>query len=448
MSLSLNPGDRLAGKYVVERLLGEGGMGSVYAAHDEQLHRHVAIKVLNEDYSKDAEGRELALREARAVARLRSEHVARVLDAGVADGDQPFIVMEHLQGADLRERLAAGPVPVADAVGFIVQACEAIAEAHAAGITHRDLKPDNLFVTEGVDGLPQVKVLDFGIAKRLSNDADLTGSGGGASRYIGSPPYIAPERLRDPRQIDKRSDIWALGVVLYESLAGSRPFHGDAVPDLVIAILEREPAPLRSLRPEVSESLARVVHDCLHKDPESRIQSAGRLAEALLPFAAPWALPAGYRTMHLDSLANTERAVAVAERVAALTGAGPPGGERVSSATRAIVPRRVLVSRRNRWLAVGALAGAVLVALIFLLAGRGTDSRLPTRPGTPVISPAAKPVEPMPASHAEAAPANPMNTADRTERPYRPAKPHVRPGAARAAAPAPVLPVDPLEGRK
>lgn len=448
MSLLLEPGDRLVDKYVVEGLLGEGGMGRVYAARDEQLHRRVAIKVLHESYATDAKGRELALREARAVAGLRSEHVARVLDAGVAEGDQPFIVMDYLQGENLRARIAAGPLPMADAVGFIVQACEAIAEAHAAGIAHRDLKPDNLFVTKGVDGLPQIKVLDFGIARGTANDSDYS-SGERVFRYIGSPPYLAPERLREPGAIDKRSDLWALGVVLYEALAGQRPFDDEDVAELATAILERKAQPLRSLRPEIPAALERIVDECLHKDPQSRIQSAGRLAERLLTFAAPWALPAGYRTMHMESHSNTERAVVVAERVAALSGVGT-SGESASSATRAIVPRRLIVIRRNRSLALGAAAGAVvvavLVAVIFLFVGRHgeTGSVAPQQSAT-VTAPE---IQPQPI-RADAAPVEPMNPSATTqiETPSKPVKAPVRSGP-RATAVRPVVRVDPLEGRK
>jgi serine/threonine-protein kinase len=438
MTLSFNPGDRLIGKYVIERLLGQGGMSTVYAAHDEQLHRHVAIKVLRESYASDPEGRKLALREARAVARLRSEHVARVLDAGVAAGDQPFIVMEYLRGEDLRERIAAGPLSVADAVGFIVQACEAITEAHVAGIAHRDLKPDNLFVTDGVDGLPQIKVLDFGIAGRASSDTDFT-STDGAFRYVGSPPYLAPERLRQARDVDKRSDIWALGVVLYEALAGRRPFEGNAVPDLVVAILDEDPPLLRGLRPEVPEPLERIVHECLNKDPAERIQSVGRLAERLLAFAPAWALPAGYRTIHMEGHANSEPAMVVAERVAALTAVSP--AERISSATRAIVPRHLFVSRRNRWLAMGAAGGAVLVVVFSLLVGRNSETHsVATQPSATVAVPA----------HADAAPAESMNppATTRIETSTRPVKAPARSGAARTTTSRRALPVDPLEGRR
>lgn len=212
-------GELLAGKYRVERLIGEGGMGVVLAARHEGLNTNVAIKLLREQAlgHSDIVGR--FMREARAAVSLRSEHVARVFDVGTLEDGRPYIVMERLEGKDLGDVIEQDPpLAVSVAVDYVMQACEAIAEAHAAGIIHRDLKPKNLFLTHAVHGRPLVKVLDFGISKvdpsKSPNEMALTRT----TEVIGSPSYMSPEQLRSARNVDARTDIWALGVILYELL--------------------------------------------------------------------------------------------------------------------------------------------------------------------------------------------------------------------------------------
>jgi serine/threonine protein kinase len=207
-------GDVIAGKYEVTRVLGQGGMGLVVAAFHRDLDALVALKFLLPSLRESPQSKERFTREARTVMRLRNEHVARVHDVGDVDGT-PFIVMEYLTGEDLAKALARrGPLAVDEAVDLLLQACEAVAEAHKLGIVHRDLNPANLFVTTGSDGLPFVKVLDFGISKSTAaGDLSVTAS----AAVVGSPLYMSPEQLTTSRSVDARADVWALGVILYEA---------------------------------------------------------------------------------------------------------------------------------------------------------------------------------------------------------------------------------------
>jgi eukaryotic-like serine/threonine-protein kinase len=278
--LPIRPGDVIQDKYRVERVIGRGGMGVVVAAKHVQLGSTVAVKLFApEGWAPDDPAAERFAREARTAVRLRSEKTARVLDVGsLPDGTQ-FIVMEYLVGKDLGMVLAErGALPEADAVGYILQACEAVAEAHALGIVHRDLKPHNLFLTEASDGSPLVKVLDFGVAKWSEPAAaSLTIT----SRAMGTPAYMSPEQMRAPKDVDARSDVWSLGVCAYELLTGAPPFQAETVQALCAVVLTETPRALREIRPELTPDVAAVVMRCLEKRPHERYQSVVELAEAL-----------------------------------------------------------------------------------------------------------------------------------------------------------------------
>lgn len=277
------PGRMVAAKYRVAELLGRGGMGVVVAGVQVDLERPVAIKFLRPELAQDLRpARRFAL-EARAIAKMRSEHVVRVFDVGETEG-VPFIVMERLHGSDLAAELKRGPLPLALAVEYLLQACEAIAEAHSLGIVHRDLKPSNLFLAEGFGGRRQLKVLDFGVSKWLGpHELDMLQSTGEGS-FIGTPAYVSPEQLTRPETVDPRADVWALGVVLYQCLSGRLPFEADSIPRLCAQILTATPDALESSL-AVPGEVRRVISLCLRKDPAERCASVLDLARALSPFA-------------------------------------------------------------------------------------------------------------------------------------------------------------------
>ena len=281
----VKPGDVLGGKYRVERILGAGGMGVVVAAKNLDLGTRVAIKfILKEAMNDDATvGR--FMREARAAALLHSVHTARVIDTGKFKNGEHYIVMEYLEGKDLDGELRdKGPMPPHVAVDYILQACEALAEAHGMGMIHRDVKPKNLFLTTTISGKPLVKVLDFGLAKTIGNfnDVSLTAT----NSVFGSPQYMSPEQMRNAKEVDARSDIWSIGVCLYELLTGHVPFDGGGVAEICAMVL-KDPPPLpskfvRGIPPDLEATVCK----CLEKDPMLRFQSVAELAVALEPYAA------------------------------------------------------------------------------------------------------------------------------------------------------------------
>ncbi len=284
--MEVKPGDILAGKYQIERVLGRGGMGVVVAALHLQLGERIALKFLLPEALQNAEAVARFAREARAAVRIKSEHVARVADVGTLDNGSPYMVMEYLEGLDLSAWLQQrGALPAEQAIEFVLQACEAIAEAHVLGIVHRDLKPANLFVVERADGSLALKVLDFGISKAEGASAGLTKT----SATMGSPLYMSPEQVRSPRDVDQRSDIWALGVVLYELVAARAPFDGETFAELVYKIVTAPPAPLAC--PSAPPALEAVILKCLEKEAAQRYRSVGELAIALSPIAPRGARP-------------------------------------------------------------------------------------------------------------------------------------------------------------
>ena len=278
-------GDVIAGKYRLEKVAGEGGMGIVYAAEHLVLRQRVAVKVLLPDAATSELIVERFAREAQANARIQSEHVARVMDAGSTATGAPFLVMEYLEGCDLEELLMVeGPLPLSDVVDYMMQALEALAHAHAVGIVHRDIKPANLFLACRPDGGNAIKMLDFGISKAMRarpEEKVLTGQA-----VLGSPVYMSPEQLRNAKDIDARADIWSLGVVAYELLTGKPPFDGDGVGEIFAAILEKEPEPLHMQNWRLPPEVSAVIAKCLQRKPEDRWQDTAALSRALKPFGS------------------------------------------------------------------------------------------------------------------------------------------------------------------
>jgi serine/threonine-protein kinase len=293
------PGEVIGGKYVVESVIGIGGVAIVLAARHLELEELVAIKILQPELQSRRDIVQRFSREARAAVRIKSEFAARIFDVGNAPGRGPYLVMEHLAGSDLgvvmHER---GRLPAKRAVEFVMQACEALAVAHSQGIIHRDIKPENLFLATRPDGTELVKVLDFGISK-----AALTGSiwGGDESplrtqELMGTPLYMSPEQIRSTANVDHRADIWSLGVVLYELITGQLAFHGEAITKICAAVLEQEPPPLATFAPDAPAGLQAVIDRCLQKDPAKRFQNVAELALALLPFGPSMARVFAERT--------------------------------------------------------------------------------------------------------------------------------------------------------
>jgi serine/threonine protein kinase len=303
-------GDVVADKYRVDRVLGQGGMGIVVSAVHEQLDQRVALKFLLPAVVTNKDIVQRFLREARAAVKIHSEHVARVFDVGTY-GVLPYMVMEYLEGSDVAEVIVArGPLPVRDAVGYVLEACDAVAEAHSLGIVHRDLKPANLYLANRPSGKPTIKVLDFGISKAPVTEKDRAITNDTA--IMGSPSYMSPEQLVASASVDVRSDIWSLGVVLYEMLTGRLPFNAASMPELVGVILQGNFAAVSTLRTEIPIGLQAVIARCLQKERDQRFQNVGEFARALLPFAS-------------------SRQEALVERIESVLGLGPPP----SSASRA-----------------------------------------------------------------------------------------------------------------
>ncbi|MEO7330213.1 MAG: serine/threonine-protein kinase [Minicystis sp.] len=290
MSVSNDPvqvGEIIVGRYRVERLLGRGAMGVVALATEIESGQTRAIKLLPRSAHANETAVERFFREARAMSRLTSEHAVRVYEAEILPSGAPYMVMEHLEGADLGDALSRrGALTAHEAADFVLQACEVLSDAHALGIVHRDLKPTNLFVTRRADGSTCIKVLDFGLAKALfpeEGNADLTLT----NTVLGSPAYMSPEQLRSAKDVDPRSDIWSIGVVLYQLVTGRLPFRGRSATELIGQILVDTPEKPSSIRPGLPHALDAAILRCLEKQPEARYQSMRELGAALQPFVPP-----------------------------------------------------------------------------------------------------------------------------------------------------------------
>jgi serine/threonine protein kinase len=355
----------LAGRYRVDRVLGQGGMGIVVQAMHLQLHQPVALKFLLPEVLGNQQIVQRFLREAQAAVRLKSEHVARVIDVGSLESGAPYMVLEYLEGADL-SNISRAQLTVGGIVDLVLQACEALAEAHSLGIVHRDIKPANFFITRRADGAPLLKVLDFGISKTPTTDGQLTAT----QTVMGTPAYMSPEQMRSSRDVDLRSDIWSLGVVLYELLQGAPPFGGDTFSSLVLKVVND---PLPKLTVRLPGDLEAIVYRCLEKDPARRFQNTAELAHAIARYAQ----------------SETQAAISV-QRTRGIAGAEPPRAAFESGAAQRALPSTIsgavgakTIPQRNglRWpfvAAVGVLAGVIVVAVVASSGGNRSEGPLPS----------------------------------------------------------------------
>jgi tetratricopeptide (TPR) repeat protein len=281
------------GRYRLLREIGGGGMGTVYEAEDTQLGRRVAVKLLPPEYSRDRRAKERFLREARAAAAVDHPNLCTVHDAGESEG-RLYIVLSFYEGETLRDRIRRGPLPLADAREVAIQVARGLARAHEAGIVHRDIKPANVMLPRR----GEAKILDFGIARLEGDEVSLTRTGAS----WGTPAYMSPEHACG-EPVDGRTDVWSLGVMLYEMVAGRRPFGGESIEALVSSILTQEPEPLERLRPDVPPELARVVDRALAKDPAERYENAAELLADLESGGAPGRRPSRRKALWVGLLA-------------------------------------------------------------------------------------------------------------------------------------------------
>ena len=408
-------GTELLGKYTVERTLGKGGMGIVVAARHNELGRLRAIKFLLPGSVGDCQTVERFKREARIVAGLESMHVARVHDAGeMPETGDPYIVMEYLDGRDFKSILRSRPLQIAEAVTYLLQICEALAEAHAAGVVHRDLKPANLMLITRAHRAPCVKVLDFGIAKAVGPDevTDLTVDRG----FLGTIPYMSPEHLKDSKSVDARTDIWALGVIAYEFVAAKRPFGGNAASEVIMAVTNANPEPPSLLNIHIPPALEAVILKCLRKDRNERYQSVDELTTALREVMRSQPDPASTNAAIACQMPTPEL-VQPAVSIHTLGESGHDGPTNVNAANT--IRQQQSPSRRKLWMGGGATATALATGLFLSnqwmrspeqetaqaasIPSTMTSAMTPTLPDTTTTTTTATTAEPAPAETVPAA---------------------------------------------
>jgi eukaryotic-like serine/threonine-protein kinase len=444
------PGTLVANRLRVVRVIGVGGMGTVYEVEHELTKHRRALKVLHARAARQPSVVERFVREASAAARVANAHVAETFDAGRLDTGEPYLLMELIDGETLEQRLQrAGPIDVGELCDLVHQACEGVHAAHLAGIVHRDLKPENLIVTAR-DGAPFLKVLDFGISKF---DSARTGALGITTEgsVMGTPYYMSPEQVLASTSLDARTDVYSLGVILYECACGERPYEAQSVEHLAVLIHEGKAMPLDLRRPGLPGAFCAAVHRAIAVSRDARFASARELAEAIGPLRTPaavaravsWSAPPVRVVIHPSGPPPSENSVRLAGAVT--TSAGTATGLAATEATDLPAPG---VRRVSGWWWVAA-GGALAVA-----AGAGTivwssphaapplPASLPIRsepeaiplPALPTAPSASVSLAPLPAAIPSAAPAGASPVAISA---LRPTAPSARPGASGSASSAP-----------
>ncbi|MDI1437039.1 serine/threonine-protein kinase [Polyangium sorediatum] len=408
MMVAPPPGTILLGKYRVEQELGCGGMGVVLEATHLALGQTVAIKLLNPALALSSDVVTRFLREARIAATLPSEHIARVSDVGQTETGAPYLVMERLYGHDLEAELTRrGKLPVAEAVDLALEACEGIAAAHAQGLVHRDLKPANLFLAERPLRPRVLKVLDFGLSKDApGHSASITGT----DAVFGTPQYMSPEQIQSTKNVDARSDQHALGMILYEMLAGAPPYAAESITQLIVVIATQPPPRVREKRPEVAARLEEAILRALAKRPHERFADLGAFSEAIAPFGGPEARTRATRigqalvgTASLDitgpgrpSRVPTDQAITL-PRAPAHTHAGFTSSVDLGDA-------RGRKKRAAIFATGGLVATALLVSLVVVTQHAATPEATTTPPEATPAARAPEPTTPPPPQVTAAAP--------------------------------------------
>jgi serine/threonine-protein kinase len=379
-AVSVEIGDVLVGKYKVESILGQGGMGVVIAAMHLHLQERVALKFLRPGAGKSEEFNARFLREAQVTAKLRSEHIVKVSDVGTLESGAPYMVMEYVSGTDLRTLIKKeAPLPIPRAIDYIVQACEGLAEAHSFSVVHRDLKPSNLFVTTRRDGSDLVKVLDFGISKanlvHASEMEDLTAAGA----LLGSPKYMSPEQLMNTAQADERSDVWSLAVVLYEMLTGAPPFVAESHAATCMRVLGTGPPPsLCEKRNDVPPELEAAIFRALDRNLEQRTPNVAEFAEdivdatrMMLPGSVAVSVQRIRRTIESHGLHLTG-SMPRAERPRSLSDSYTSGSH--PSASGAVLSAKTEPPRKKGIWIAGGVAILTILALLGIIVARGSET--------------------------------------------------------------------------
>jgi serine/threonine-protein kinase len=382
-------------------------MGAVYAAEHQILGQEVALKLLLDDGAHDSASVQRFVNEARAAAKIQGEHVVRVFDVDTLPDGKLFIAMELLNGEDLGAVLQReGTLQPSLAVDYVLQAMEALAQAHKLGIVHRDLKPPNLFVVTRPDGEQVIKVLDFGVAK-VRNQPNVDAASTHTTAVFGTPFFMSPEQIRSAKAADAQSDLWSLGVILFNALTGTLPFQGETFGELCFSIIEHPAPSVDSLRPEISAELSAVISRCLERDKEKRFRSAGELAAALRPFASDVGARSAARVLAIESGGSLPPPAPAKTEV--LESEAEPGPALPATAGNWVAsqPSTGGSGSRKVWLSIGAVAILLLVATALAMRTTSPTAGAPTSASAPA---SAAPVEVAPVASALVEPPTPVET--------------------------------------